>query len=60
MCPGFLSGAGFPEELFNGFSGAPAVIRTMLEQPHLTFAYTLWSRISRRAFFTDFLVLQQK
>jgi hypothetical protein len=48
--PGFLPGTGFPgEHVFRGFSGAPVVIRTTLEQPHFTFADALWSRISRRA-----------
>jgi hypothetical protein len=37
--PGFPPGAGIPvEHVFREFSGAPAVIRTTLEQPHLTCA----------------------
>jgi hypothetical protein len=37
--PGCPPGAGFPgEHVFREFSGAPAVIRTTLEQPHFTFA----------------------
>jgi hypothetical protein len=47
---GFPPGAGFPgEDGFHGFLGAPALIRTRLEQPHFSFAGTLWSRISWRA-----------
>jgi hypothetical protein len=40
---------GFPpeEHVFREFSGAPAVIRTTLEQPH--FRGSLFRRISRRA-----------
>jgi hypothetical protein len=41
--PGFLSEAGFHRE------------RALLEQPHFTFADTLWSRISWRVFFRGFL-----
>jgi hypothetical protein len=37
--PGFPARAGFPgEHLFREYLGAPAVIRTTLEQPHFTFA----------------------
>jgi hypothetical protein len=58
VSPGFLPGAGFPgEHVFREFSGAPAEIKTTQEQSHFTFADTLWSRISRRVLFADFLVL---
>jgi hypothetical protein len=39
--PEFHPGAGFPgEHVVSGFLGAPAVVITMLEQPHFTFEGT--------------------
>jgi hypothetical protein len=54
--PGILPGAGFPgEHLFHEFSGAPAVIRTMLEQPHFI-CVDLFKGIVSRDFVVCFLV----
>jgi hypothetical protein len=51
----FRSGAGFPgEHVFRKFSGAPAVIRTTLEQLHLTFADLLRAGFPGDHFFADF------
>jgi hypothetical protein len=49
---GFLPGAGIPRMFFCVFSSVPVEIRATLKQPHFTFADTLWSRISRRVFFS--------
>jgi hypothetical protein len=54
--PGFTSGTGFPgEHVFREFSGAPAVIRTKLEQPQFTTLADLFrAGLPGRAFFADF------
>jgi hypothetical protein len=54
--PGFPPGAGFPgEHVFREFSGAPAVIRTTLEQPHFTFADLFRAGFPGENFFRGFL-----
>jgi hypothetical protein len=53
--PRFPPGAGFPgEHVFREFSGAPAVIRTTLEQPHFTFADLFRAEFPGEHFFADF------
>jgi hypothetical protein len=52
---GFPLGAGFPgEHVFREFSGAQAVIRTTLEQPHFTFADLFRAGFPGEHFFADF------
>jgi hypothetical protein len=61
--PVFLQGAGFPgKHVFLKFPGAQAVIRTKLEQPHLTFAFTVHFRAGfpGEHFFRGFFFLQRK
>jgi hypothetical protein len=53
--PGFLPGAGFSgEHVFSGFSGAPVVIKTTLEQPHFTFAIVFGAGFPEEHFFAVF------
>jgi hypothetical protein len=52
----FPPGAGFPgEHGFLELSGAPAVIRTILEQPHFTWADLFTARFPGEHFLRGFL-----
>jgi hypothetical protein len=57
--PGFPPGAGFPRDhVFREFSGAPAVIRTTLEQPHFICADLFKTGFLGEHFFRGFLGAQ--